>query len=647
MRKTLLTFIFLTFLFLAGAAQDYPDFGIPTTQDIDLKECPFDKEATAVVLMHEAFSYSQDNLQLITTHHVRIKVLKQAGINVANISIPFFRINNFERIINLEAVTINILENGSFEKQQVKKKSIYTVKTNDILGEISFAFPSVKTGSIIEYQYQSVMKNYWGLQDWYFQQNIPVMVSRYHLKMISNMNFKYQVIKKPGVEVTVLPETERIFFEMRNVPGLSYESEPYMDAKNDNMQRVNLWIGEYNSRWGSSQVDAFYSSWPLLNTLLLYKKGFGSQIVAPILGVDSILTKAKAISSEMEKMKLIYNYVRTNMSWNEIYRKFSPDGVNDAWQKHIGTSGDINMILINLLNKAQLKTYPILVSQRSNGKIDTAYAYAGQFNTVFACVEIKGKKYIMDGTDKYTPINYFPESILNTTSFLIDRLSGELITVTADELQYKEDISLNLQLADEGLLKGSADINDYGYAKIKKQRQYDKDTAKFKEKYFKQKDNTINIDKFQVLHKEADSLPSTEKIEFSSMLNGTGDYKYIPITFFTELDKNPFITDNRFSDINFGYNRNINLSATIKIPENYIIDALPENLKLEFPEKDMVFSRQMAFSNSNKTITYTIKVEFNKSLYTIAEYTLLKDRYKKIFKLLEEQIVLKKSNKKL
>jgi hypothetical protein len=642
MKKILSLIIAILFTCLISNAQDYPDFAEPTKEEIALKECSFEKDASAVVLIHEAFSYSEDNLQLITTHHFRIKILKQSGTGAANITIPFYRINHFERIINLEALTINVSEDGKISKQSVTKKAFYTTKVNDIFGQINFTFPSVKSGSIIEYQYQSIMKNYWGLRDWYFQQEIPVIVSRYHLKMISNKRFKYQVIKSTGLEATVLPETDRIFFEMRNIPGLSKESEPYMDAKNDNIQRVNIWIGEYNSRWGSSQLGTFYSSWPLLNTLLLYEKGFGSQIVAHIPGVDDLLAKAKAIPSEIEKMKLICNFVRTNITWNDIYSKFSIDGVNDAWQKHTGNSGDINFILINLLNKVQLKTYPLLVSQRFNGKIDTAYAYAGQFNSVFACVEINGQRYILDGTDKYTPVKFFPESILNTTTFLIDRLSGELITVTSDGLQYKLDINMDLQVADNGLIKGDADINNHGYAKIKKYREYNKDTLKFQDRYFQQKDITISISKFDILNTKNDSLPLNEKFEFKGTLNGTGDYKFIPINYFTELDKNPFIGDNRFSDINFGYGRDINLNAVIKIPGNYTVDGLPENLQIEFPEKDITFFRKINFNKSNNTVTYSLKIEFNKNLYKVAQYPLLKEQYKKIFNLLEEQIVLKK-----
>lgn len=642
MRK--LFYCFSLFIFSSAYAQDYPDFGMPSTEELDMKECSFDKSAGAVVLIHEAFSYSEDGQQLITTHHIRIKILKASGTNAANITLPFLRINNFERIINLEAITLNISNEGKMLKQQVTKKSFYTSRINEIIGQINFTFPAVKAGSIIEYQYQSVMKNYWGLRDWYFQEDIPVMTSRYHLKMLYNKSFRYQVIKRPDLEITVLPEKDRIFFEMRNIPALTNEKEPYMDAKNDYVQRVNIWIGENNSRWGSSQVEPFYPSWPLLNTLLLFVNGFGSQIVARIDGVDSIVSKAKRLSSDMEKMQLIYYTVRKYMTWNKEYNKFSPDGVNNAWKNRSGSSGDINLVLVNLLNKVQLKTYPLLVSQRFNGKVDTAYAYAGQFNSVFACVEIKGTKYILDATDKYTPVNYFPESILNTTTFLIDRLSGELITVTPDTLQYKQQLNLDIQVTDDGNINGNANIMNFGYARIKKLKEHDGDTAKFKERYYQQENNAIAITQFQLLNTEGDSLPLTEKFSFNTTLTGTGEYRFLPVNLFKESNTNPFIGDNRFSDINFGYNRVLNIKATIKIPDGYFVDGVPENITVTFPEKDISLHRETVIDRSKNSVTYSLDLEFIKSYYEATQYAALKERYKKIFNLLEEMIILKKKS---
>ena len=81
-----------------------------------MSECSFDKEAPAVVLVHEARSdYSMEH-HLVTTHHFKIKILKEKGIDFANVEIPFYRDEEFEYIDEIHGVTINVAPNGDVDK---------------------------------------------------------------------------------------------------------------------------------------------------------------------------------------------------------------------------------------------------------------------------------------------------------------------------------------------------------------------------------------------------------------------------------------------------------------------------------------------------------------------------------------------------
>jgi Domain of Unknown Function with PDB structure (DUF3857) len=639
MRKTISAIISIFLAFSISYAQDYPDFGNPSKEEIELKECPFEKEAGAVVLMHEAFSYSEDNQRLITTHHIRIKALKQSGVNVANVSIPFFRFKGFERITNIEALTINFKDDGEIVKQKITKKLFYTSKINELTGEINFAFPSVKAGSIIEYQYRSVMEYYFGLRDWYFQSNIPVMTSRYHLKMIPNKKFSYKIFKSPKIELTVLPEKDRIFFQMQNIPSLT--AEPYMDAKEDYLQRLNFFIGEYNSRWGSSQVSEFTSSWKNLNSQMLNHKFFGRQIMSTISGSTGFIDSTKLLKSEEEKMNKIYGYVKNRMTWNGV-NDFLSDDVNKVWEKQTGSCGDINMLLMNLLNEAQLNVYPLLVSKRFNGKVDSTYPNSDQFNSLLACVNINNKKYILDATEKYYPSNIIPESVLNTNGFMIDRISGELLNIVADTITYKEIINLEMNVTDDSEINGIVVINNFEYAKIEKLKKYKTDTLKLKDLYLQQKNIVLSISKTDIRNTNNDSTSLEEKISFTAALNGSGEYKFIPLNLFTILDKNPFIAENRFSEINFGYNRLIFFKGNIKVSDRYFVEGLPEKVNLYYPELNIRLIREIKFIKESNKIEFDIKVDFLKSYYTPSEYAALKNTYKIIFNKLSEQIVLKR-----
>lgn len=98
------------------------------------------------------------------------------------------------------------------------------------------------------------------------------------------------------------------------------------------------------------------------------------------------MKQVKLSPSPEDKMKAIFNYVRSNMVWSGLYTKYAMEGVKDAWQKKSGSSGDINLLLVNLLNEASLEAYPMLVSERFQGKVNAGYPFIDQFNSVFAYV---------------------------------------------------------------------------------------------------------------------------------------------------------------------------------------------------------------------------------------------------------------------
>jgi hypothetical protein len=379
-------------IFSDGYGQEFANYGKPTIEELKLKECSFDKDAPAVVLIDEAVSTYNDERNLVTNRHVRIKILKDQGIDYANIVIPFYRRDNFEYISHVEGIVINTDNRGATIIQQLEKKSIFTKDVSNFLGEVRFAFPSVKAGSIIEYRYQSKMKDYNGLEDWSFQREIPVVLSKYILYILPNYEFAYQVYKSEALEIKIdlHKKDGRALFEMKNIPAL--EDEPFMDARRDYLQRVVFQVSGHGT--GNFDRKNIVNTWDELIKERMASVNFGGQLNKDLSGTDEFIKRVKLDNSPIEKMKLVYNYVRTNMAWNHINSQSSPNGIKDAWSKKKGTSADLNLILINLLKAAGLEVYPMLVSERYHGKVNTQYPFLDNFNTVYAAVIIDGKKII-------------------------------------------------------------------------------------------------------------------------------------------------------------------------------------------------------------------------------------------------------------
>ena len=86
----------------------------------------------------------------------------------------------------------------------------------------------------------------------------------------------------------------------------------------------------------------------------------------------------------------------------------------------------------------------------------------------------------------------------------------------------------------------------------------------------------------------------------------------------------------------------INTYTSITLPQGYDIDALPKPVKMTTPDNDIVFKRSVTYDKESNSVVCMLVFDFKKSLYTVDEYDILQQVYKKIFEFLKEPVVLKK-----
>ena len=618
-------------------AQDFAPLGNYTLQELQMKECAFDKDATAVVLLEEARSDYNDRRNLITTYHIRIKILKEKGIEHANISIPFYRKDDFEYIDEIQGVTINPKSDGDVEKHFLERKSIFIEKTTNTWGEVKFTFPAVRVGSIVEYTYRSNMKHYGGLQDWLFQWPIPVVKSKYKLVVVADAEFAYQVQKNPNYHVDVKSNSQdgSVSFEMNNIPGLT--DEPYMDARKDYIQKVKFQLSGFS---GNGYKQKFSTTWPELARDELKEESFGGQLGRDLAGTEDFIKETKSLSSPIAKMTKVYDYVKQRMSWNGRNLIHTVDGVKSAWNKKTGNSAEVNLILVNLLRAVNLEADPILVSERYHGRVNTSYPFLDQFNTVYAAVAIDNRYYYLDATNKYLPARITPYDILNTTGFIVNRKNSKLVEILDEEFKYNDAILISGKLTDDGKLTGSATARSTEYARAVKVSSYRTDSKKFFENYFAKEADGITIDSFKTTGEDVDTLAFLQEFDFSIPMTVTGDYRFLDLNLFTGQKSNPFILNERFANINFGYKRRILVTTIIEIPDTYVVDALPKGKSLVTPDKGVSFQKSVTFLDG-KLVQNTL-MEVNRSYFEADEYPTLKAFYKLMFESITEPVVLKK-----
>ena len=644
--KLIASFITVFALSLSmGVAQDeVSGFGEFSTQEINLTQCEFDKDADAVVLLDRATSGYNDQYNLLTERRIRLKILKERGVERGNIHIGYYSGDAFEIISNIEATVLNIDKQKNEVWSKLDRKSIYEKKLNKYYSEITFALPNVKVGSIIEYRYQSQMKHYGGLKDWIFQKDLPVVLSSYYLTIVPNAEFAYSIYKSTDMHVDVKRDSRNgaVLFEMANIPAL--RDEAYMGAARDYLQRVKFQFSGYRRAEsagpgiGSSTTTKYSTTWKEMSRELLDNAEFGSQLNKKLDGADRLQLEWASQTDPFLKMKTIHEYVRSNLNWNHIYSKYVDGGLKSTWEKKTGTSGDINILLINLLKTAGLAVQPLLVSERDFGKVDTTYPFIDQFDKVVAYVTINNQHYILDGTDQLTPSFTIPFSLLNTTGFIIDKKNPVLVKIADNYRKNSNMVTFIGTVNEHGTMGMDVSVNNYDYSKIERREKYNRDKKSYEKEFFKSLPIT-HLDTFTIEGIEDNSLPITQTARIVYNLDKSGDYFLLNYNLFTGINKNPFIRPHRFSDINFGCEHAYTVTGLFKLPKNLTPEALPKSLRLLMHDKSMSVIREV--TQKENTIQIGLRISFAKSEYGADDYPNVQAFYKQMLELLNEPIVLK------
>jgi transglutaminase-like putative cysteine protease len=615
------------------AQDDYIDFGQCSNEELKMKECSFDKRADAVVLLDHAVASFNEDYNLITERRIRIKILKENGVERGNISIPFYSNDHFETIVNVRAVVLTP-QGNDIVTNTLDKKSIFQKQVSRLYSVITFALPNIKPGSIIDYKYTSIMKSYAGLTRWEFQKEIPVITSFFELAPIPNSEFNYTVYKTPDLPIIITPfkDAGKVRFVMNNIPGL--RDEVYAPSTRKFLQRVNFQFSSYTSYMGKKD---YTNTWPQLVKELAQEKAFGSQIKKDMSGTP-IIKSLPETTAATEKIKTILDFVRSNITWDHIYSKYSEDGVKSVFDKRKGNSGDINLLLVSLLKSAGLEAYPLLVSERENGAIDTTYSYLEQFDKVVAYVKTDENGYVLDGTDLFTPYYLVPEKLLNTIGFLVDAKKYGFVYFNNLPHRQAENIEINGTIKEDGILQGSALISEMDYAKLEKVNRYKSDISAYREALMNGY-SFVKVDSFSVNGIKYDTAALTEQLSFYTELKKSGGYYLLNYNLFTGLTENPFITQYRFTDIDFGTKYRGMITAKFTLPPTLTTETLPAPKRLVTPNQSITAVR--VIEKTGNQLVVQVSFNINSEKFDASSYDMVKDFFSQLIDTLNEPVLLK------
>lgn len=605
-------------------------FGIIDTADLKLSACDFEKDANAEVLFDKAIVICHFN-GITMERHVRIKIFNEPGEKVANIRLPYPDETGSIRITDAE--TIN-LTNNTINFTPVESKLIYRKKIDKYFYAVVFTFPNVRPGSVIEFKYKQSFSLF-DFPSWIFQNAFPTRYSEFcfnttDARVVPNTKINTSqpfVVDTTVVTVNNYAEKRMHIWALSNTRSI--KKEPFTDFPLDYLQYIRFYHFHLSGLYFIREVFLKYDN-------------FGKQLNIPLLGskqVDSI----KAFGNDDLKIATAFKLVKKKINWNGINFFATNIGVKKAWETNTGNSAEVNLILYNILKQVGIKCSLFVLSTRDHGRLDINDIYFSSFNkTIVYAATGPDKTYLLDAADKYNNYNDIPLDLLNLNGIWINENDNIINNATiVNNVPAIQTIYTEADIKPDGTMEGNSTITGYSYNKSKLLRVFD---LLGKQKYIdslEKEHSSLKINSFVQQNAENDTLPLIQDINFKVDLPGSDEhYIYFSPTLFSPLEKNPFISEQRLSDIDFLYCSSYKMQGVYRIPAGYKVVAMPPNKTLTTQDSSITFQRIGAEEDGAIHINYIIS--YKRSTYSRSEYGMLFEFYQKMYEMLNEQIALQK-----
>jgi hypothetical protein len=637
------------FFSIVAVAQKKRSTSLGNITKEELKMTVYDKDSTAsAVVLYEHANYyidASNEYRLTTDHYYRIKILKKEAFDLATINVL---LSGKENVHNIKAKTYNLSSSDRINEVFLTKDKVFTKKLNERLKEVSFTLSNIKVGSVIEYTY-TVVSPYNGIDDWYFQSDIPKIRSDFTAAILGNYKYNIRVVgflglnrsdasvKKKCVYVSGRAGACLILdYGMDAIPA--FKEENYMLSKRNYISKLSFELESFTSTDGVEKK--FTKTWKDADKNLKYsfldnqgskKKYFKKNVLN-----EEILST----QNTLEKAKKVFELIKGNFNWNGRYWPTRKIKIKKAYEDKSGNIFDINLSLYNALQAAGIESKLTMLATRSKGLPTKLYPVVDEFNYLIVRVIINEKVYFLDATKKNLPFGLVQFEALNGDGRVMDFKKGSFWEGIHTSDKTTRNTKMVLNYTDEGL-SGNLIINRTGYNAL-----YQRDElTKLKEEVFLEnfetKHPSIEVEDFKVrnLNKLDKKLQEFYKINIEHDVSNARRIKINPF-FIDKTTENPFKLNERIFPVNYGYPRNNTYILSLKIPKEYTIKKLPEDKALALPNKGgrIIFK----IKQSENTINLYLKVETKKKSYTNNEYFYLKEFYNQLIKIQDSFIEIEK-----
>ena len=635
MKKTLLLSIFL-FSFFALAQKSID----PTPEDIKVAKslrAKYDKSDIAILKSEENVSFAVN------------KSINSVEV-IYNINETLMNINHRADISKYEFYdSESEIKTFSVKYRNNKQTSFYTkdefYKSDDLFYNdakvkyVQLDFPV--QGYTYEYEMEKKIRDIKYFTSIYFNDEFPVIEKTITIEVpkwleleIKEFNFNSFDIKK-----TVTPNGENTIYKYvvkniepsvneYNTPGPSYLyphvlfiAKSYTD-KTEKKTLFNSTADLY--KWYKSLVDSMKDE--------------------PSVFANKVKELTKDAKNDDEKIKNIYYWVQDNIryiAFEDGIAGFKPDDSQNVYEKRYGDcKGMAN------LTKQMLKLAGFDARLTWIGTNHIAYDYSIPSLSVdnhMICTLIKdGKKYFLDGTEKYNSFGEYAERIQGKevliedgNKFMIDKIPVQKAISNSEKIttNYKiENETLTGSVSKEFLGESRASFL-YQYNRVKNDKK--EDALKW---FLSGNDKNYNVSNIVTsdLNNRDQKLNISYETKLANHVSSFDNEMYVDLDYDKEF-KNLDLKD-RKKDLMFDYKSHDDITITLEIPSGYKVSKLPANFEIN--NEDYAIS--LKYEVKGNTIVYRKMFDIKKPILKSSKFEEWKKNHSQFTKNYSEQIVLTK-----
>lgn len=584
------------------------------------------------VILSSQCKYSVSSL--LNTKRViyfKIKILSKKGLSRGSVTLDNYSFHGLQECTKVKAQSHN-LENGQVVTTEIDPKQLFRNKQGRS-EETSFAIPNVKVGSVIEYEYTLESYSIYLEPIWHFQSSIPVLRSAFIIDGFHTPAVGYSIILEGAQIINKYPihNKKQKSWVLTNVPAMP--DVPFLPN-----------IHNYYNKLHFKFVTSTPKTWTSIAKNLKGNDYFGHQLKKSKRLKDILSQIIKESDTPIQKVEQIFNYCQQNYEWNGYFEKyFFHDNLKGNLASKEQSSGSINLMLVALLQEADLEAYPMLVSTRRHGKVFKDFMLATQFNHTLATVFVDGKTLLLDAIDPYSTLYTLPVHDLNEHGLLLKNNTAEWLPIQSKAAN-KGIVSCDINLTAIASPQYKVIQKFTGILNGNVRKQLVKKPVK---EFIKSslEDIEIKVDSIQVSNEKdkSKSLGITSYFQTIDQLDPDDELLYLTPFPIHDYQSNPFVESKRLYPVRLPYPFKNQFVTTITLPKGYQVESLPPAQRLEMPEK--IASLNFQTKVTGNRLQFIMIVDVRKSDIHPKHYQALQTFYTKIIDKMNTTIVLKKVSK--